>query len=114
VVVNVVDYGWGSKAHIGIGSTEFYAAVTVDVAFGVLGVGTGALFVGVLLFMTTGGAGPAAVLCAYVLGQVAFSIVSVPLREPAVRGVNRFYRELGHGHTVPEELGLGWSGALLR
>jgi len=109
----VLDYGWGSKADVGIGSTEFYAAVTVDVALGVASVGTGAFFV-FLLLAAAPGAGPALVLCAYVVGQVAFSIASVPLREPAVRGVNRFYRELGQVQMVPEELGLGWGAALLR
>jgi hypothetical protein len=114
VLVNVIDYGWGSKADVGIGSTEFYAAVTVDLALGVASVGAGAAAVLALLIFVPG-AGPAVVLGMYLVGQTGFTIFIGPrVREPAVRCVSRFYRELGQGQMVPEELGLGWGGTLLR
>jgi RHS repeat-associated protein len=114
VLVNVIDYGWGSKADVGIGSTEFYAAVTVDLALAVASAGVGAVAVAFLL-VALPAAAPAVVLLTFVSTQVGFSIFIAPaVREPAVRGVSRFYRELGQGQLVPEELGLGWGGGLLR
>jgi hypothetical protein len=68
----MIDYGWGSKADVGLGSTEFYAAVTVDIAFGLASMGTGLIFVAALLWGIPG-AQPAAVLVTLVGGQVLFT-----------------------------------------
>jgi hypothetical protein len=114
VLVNVVDYGWGSKADVGLGRAEFYAAVTVDIALGVAGAGTGAFFVFVFLLLQPE-ATPAVILVLYLIGQTGFSTFIGPrVREPAVRGVTRFYNELGQGQMVPEEVGTGWGGPAVR
>jgi hypothetical protein len=99
VLVNVIAYGWGSKADVGIGSTEFYAAVTVDVALVAAGAGTGALLgwgLYVLVSAFVPGAGPVVLVAGAVFGQVAFLATSSYLgfREPAIRGVHWFYEEL--------------------
>jgi hypothetical protein len=113
VLVNAVEYGWGSKADVGLGSTEFYAAVTVDIAFGLASTGTGLVLVAALLYWVPG-AQPAAVLVTLVIGQVAFTGAAWYLgwREPAIRHVTRFYdwvgeetREAGHtGTAAPSPL----------
>jgi len=98
VGLNVLDYGWGSKADVGLGSTEFYAAVTVDIGIGVAGVGAGAVSGWVLCALVSAavpGAGPAALVIGYIVGQVVFSVVLPPeWRESAVGGVSWFYSQV--------------------
>jgi hypothetical protein len=114
VLVNAIDYGWGSKADVGLGSTEFYAAVTVDIGLGVASVGTGAFFV-FLLVLAAPEATPAVMLCLYLIGQTGFSIFIAPrIREPGVRGVTRLYNELGQSEVARESVGMAWGGTLLR
>jgi len=80
VLVNVLDYGWGSKVDVGIGSTEFYAAVTVDIGLGVASAGSGAvighLFWAVAMLVAAEIAGPALVV-GYFSGALAFSAASL-------------------------------------
>ena len=115
VLVNAIDYGWGSKADVGIGSTEFYAAVTVDIAFGLASAGTGALFAAVLLWWVPG-AQPAAVLIAFVIGQASFTGVSWGLgwREPAVRRVAWVYERFSEEALSAGHRGTGFPSPLLR
>jgi hypothetical protein len=113
VLVNVIDHGWGSKADVGVGGTEFYAALTVDIAFGLASMGTGLIFVAALLWGIPG-AQPAAVLVTLAIGQIAFTGLAWGLgwRDPAVRHVTRFYdwvseetRGVGHiGSAFPSPL----------
>jgi RHS repeat-associated protein len=97
VGLNVLDYGWGSKADVGIGSTEFYAAVTVDLGIGVAGVGAGAVSGWVFCALVSSlvpGAGPAALVIGYVVGQVVFAVGFQPeWREDAVGAVTWFYSQ---------------------
>ncbi len=93
VVVNVIDYGWGSKADVGIGSTEFYAAMTVDVGFAVASAGTGALLVGLLLLASPATPAAGTILVVYFFGQGGFTVASWHFgwREGALRRVTRVY-----------------------
>jgi hypothetical protein len=97
VGLNVLDYGWGSKADVGIGSTEFYAAVTVDVAIEAAGAGAGAItgygfYLGAM-WLCPQFAIPALVL-GYLVGETSFSIVVAPSwREPGIEAVNWLYSQ---------------------
>ena len=114
VLVNAIDYGWGSKVDVGIGSTEFYAAVTVDIGLGVASAGTGAFVVFVLL-VAFPGAGPAAVLITFVFGQSLFSLGIAPhLRQATLPRVTGLYEELSHGASPYDPEGATWGAALLR
>jgi hypothetical protein len=115
VLVNVVDYGWGSKADVGLGSAEFYAAVTVDIAFGLASTGTGIVAVAFLLWWVPG-AQPAAVLVTLAIGQIAFTGLAWGLgwRDPAVRHVTRFYDWVGEETRGVGHIGSAFPSPLLR
>lgn len=113
--MNAIDYGWGSKVDVGIGSTEFYAAVTVDIGFGLASAATGALFVAALLWWVPG-AQPAMALVFFVSGQAVFTGLEWGLgwREPAVRRVTWLYQRVGEEALSAGQEGTWFSGPLLR
>jgi hypothetical protein len=113
--VNMIDYGWGSKADVGLGSTEFYAAVTVDIAFGLASTGTGLTLVAIVLWLFPG-TQPAAVLATLVFGQVVFTggVWYLGWREPAIRRVTRFYDWVGEETRGAGYIGTAFRSPLLR
>jgi len=110
--VNALDYGWGSKADVGIGSTEFYAAVTVDIGLNVVGAATAALIVAIVLPP----AAPAeVVLITFFSAQAAFSLLFPPsARATSVERVNRFYQRMTEQSLYHTSLELATSSPLLR
>ena len=100
VGLNVLDYGWGSKADVGIGSTEFYAAVTVDIGLGVASAGSGAViayaFWAVAMLVAPEFAGPALVV-GYFSGALAFNAASLYFgwHDVGVRRLAPLYGSLG-------------------
>jgi hypothetical protein len=92
VGLNVLDYGWGSKADVGIGSPEFYAAVTVDLGLNVAAAGAGALtahFAFAIAMVIAPEFAVPALVVGYIIGPILFAGASHHFgwRESSVRGV---------------------------
>jgi hypothetical protein len=91
VLVNVIDYGWGSKADVGLGSPEFYAALTVDIALGLTSGAVGVLTVLVLSVLPV--SVPASVtLIVFFAAQAVFTYAFPDSwRERAVQEITELY-----------------------
>ncbi|MGC9084268.1 MAG: RHS repeat domain-containing protein [Anaerolineae bacterium] len=88
---DVYEYGWGSKREVGLGSTEFAAAVTVDVGTTALIPALGAAAGGLIC-------GPGAPACV-IIGAAAGNLLIVGfsasgLRERSVEAVSGFYEAI--------------------
>gem|GEM_PF-3219984 len=106
VAWDVYEYGWGSKREVGLASTEFAAAVTVDVAATVLFPAVGAAAGAVIC----GPGAPACVPAGAAAGNFASFLFSVSgYREIAIERVSSFYELLAHPpQTAPETLEGEW------
>jgi hypothetical protein len=87
---DVYEYGWGSKREVGLGSTEFAAAVTVDVAATALLPAAGAA-----LGTLCGPYAPICVPAGAAAGNFVVVIFSASgLRERSVGAVSGFYEAI--------------------
>jgi len=106
---DVYKYGWGSKREVGLGSTEFAAAVTVDVAATALLPAAGAA-VGTIV------CGPGAPICV-AIGIAAGSGLNVAfshsgVRERSIEALSGLYEAILQTpytiSAIPEETWYDW------
>jgi len=107
VAWDVYEYGWGSKRDVGLASTEFAAAVTVDVAATVLFPAVGAAAGAAIC-------GPGAPICvaagiaAGYLANLGFSRNVFRLRERSIEAVSAFYESYIQALRNPESEWYSW------
>jgi hypothetical protein len=88
---DVYEYGWGSKREVGLGSTEFAAAITVDVGATALIPALGAAAGGLIC----GPGAPACVVAGAALGNFLVVWFSASgLREQSIEAVSGFYETI--------------------
>ncbi|MBC7252118.1 MAG: RHS repeat-associated core domain-containing protein [Anaerolineae bacterium] len=82
--VDIYEYGWGSKRDIGLGSSEFMSAMTVDTVFS-LGLPAAGAAIGTAIMP-----GPGTVIGGGA-GAAASVVLSWAFREPAIHVVDQYF-----------------------